>query len=73
MVEFNRDKFKQDLLDSLPAPPATPTAEEQLPLVREALGLTEEEANALSQEEFDQLVTDNQDEILRLLAPQGLG
>ncbi len=73
MVDFNRDKFKQDLLDSLPAPTAPPTAEEQLPLVRQALGLTEAEADAMSQADFDQLVTDNQNEVLELLLTQGLG
>jgi len=73
MVEFNRDKFKQDILDSLPTPAPTPSAADQLPLVRQALGLTEAEADALSQEDFDQLVTDNQAEILDLLVAQGLG
>jgi hypothetical protein len=73
MVEFNRDKFKQDLLDSLPTPAPTPSAADQLPLVRQALGLTEAEANALSQAEFDQLVTDNQSAVLDLLVTQGLG
>lgn len=73
MVEFNRDKFKQDLMDSLPTPAAPPTAEEQLPLVRQALGLTEAEADAMSQADFDQLVTDNQNAILEALLTQGLG
>ena len=73
MIEFNRDKFKQDILDSLPAPTPTPSAADQLPLVRQVLGLTEAEADAMSQEDFDQLVTDNQNEILELLFSQGLG
>jgi len=73
MVNFDRDKFKQDILDSLPAPSPTPSAADQLPLVRQVLGLTEAEADALSQEDFDQLVTDNQAEILEILITQGLG